>query len=98
MTKIRDPPRHDQLVHRENPTRARRSISDSEAMKALEAYIYWSNTGSVLSPGKFLVVLIDAERRPLVPAFRCRSVSRPNIGMILEAREVQLIPEEPLGA
>ena len=26
---------------------------DSEAMKALEAYIYWSNTGSVLVPGKY---------------------------------------------
>src|SRR6266699_650924 len=27
--------------------------SDSDAMKALEAYIYWSNTGSVLVPGKY---------------------------------------------
>ena len=26
---------------------------NSEAMKALEAYIYWSNTGSVLVPGKY---------------------------------------------
>ena len=26
---------------------------DSEPMKALEAYIYWSNTGSVLAPGKY---------------------------------------------
>ncbi len=26
---------------------------DSDAMKALEAYIYWSNTGSVLVPGKY---------------------------------------------
>jgi thiosulfate dehydrogenase len=26
---------------------------DSEAMKALEAYITWSNTGSVLVPGKY---------------------------------------------
>src|SRR5882762_5771123 len=25
----------------------------SDAMKALEAYIYWSNSGSVLTPGKF---------------------------------------------
>ena len=25
----------------------------SDAMKALEAYIYWSNTGSVLVPGKY---------------------------------------------
>ena len=27
--------------------------SDSDAMKALEAYIYWSNSGSVLSTGKY---------------------------------------------
>jgi thiosulfate dehydrogenase len=26
---------------------------NSDAMKALEAYIYWSNTGSVLVPGKY---------------------------------------------
>ena len=26
---------------------------DSDAMKALEAYIYWSNTGSVLIPGRY---------------------------------------------
>lgn len=26
--------------------------SDSDAMKALEAYMYWSNTGSVLVPGR----------------------------------------------
>jgi thiosulfate dehydrogenase len=27
--------------------------ADSDAMKALEAYIYWSNSGSVLSTGKY---------------------------------------------
>jgi thiosulfate dehydrogenase len=27
--------------------------ADSDAMKALEAYIYWSQSGSVLEPGKF---------------------------------------------
>jgi len=38
--------------------------SDSDAMKALEAYIYWSNTGSVLVPGKYLVLfLCDTERQ-----------------------------------
>ena len=37
----------------ENPTKARKIESDSDAMKALEAYIYWSNTGSVLVPGRY---------------------------------------------
>jgi thiosulfate dehydrogenase len=37
----------------EKPNQGEKIDSDSEAMKALEAYIYWSNTGSVLSPGKF---------------------------------------------
>lgn len=37
----------------EKPNQGERIESDSEAMKALEAYIYWSNTGSVLVPGKY---------------------------------------------
>jgi thiosulfate dehydrogenase len=37
----------------EKPNQGEKIDSDSEAMKALEAYIYWSNTGSVLVPGKF---------------------------------------------
>jgi thiosulfate dehydrogenase len=37
----------------EKPNQGEKIDSDSDAMKALEAYIYWSNTGSVLAPGKF---------------------------------------------
>jgi thiosulfate dehydrogenase len=37
----------------EKPNQGEKIDPDSAAMKALEAYIYWSNTGSVLSPGKF---------------------------------------------
>ncbi len=37
----------------EKPNQGEKIDSDSEAMKALEAYIYWSNTGSVLVPGKY---------------------------------------------
>ena len=37
----------------EKPNQGERIPDDSEAMKALEAYIYWSNTGSVLVPGKY---------------------------------------------
>ena len=37
----------------EKPTQGEKIDSDSDAMKALEAYIYWSNTGSVLVPGKY---------------------------------------------
>ncbi len=37
----------------EKPNQGEKIESDSEAMKALEAYIYWSNTGSVLVPGKY---------------------------------------------
>jgi thiosulfate dehydrogenase len=37
----------------EKPNQGEKIDPDSDAMKALEAYIYWSNTGSVLSPGKF---------------------------------------------
>jgi thiosulfate dehydrogenase len=37
----------------EKPNQGEKIDTDSDAMKALEAYIYWSNTGSVLSPGKF---------------------------------------------
>src|ERR1700739_3215923 len=37
----------------EKPNQGEKIDPDSDAMKALEAYIYWSNTGSVLVPGKF---------------------------------------------
>jgi len=37
----------------EKPNQGEKIDTDSEAMKALEAYIYWSNTGSVLVPGKY---------------------------------------------
>jgi len=36
----------------EKPNQGEKIESDSEAMKALEAYIHWSNAGSVLVPGK----------------------------------------------
>jgi thiosulfate dehydrogenase len=37
----------------EKPNQGEKIDPDSEAMKALEAYIYWSNSGSVLVPGKY---------------------------------------------
>jgi thiosulfate dehydrogenase len=37
----------------EKPNQGEKIDPESEAMKALEAYIYWSNTGSVLVPGKY---------------------------------------------
>src|ERR1700746_305060 len=37
----------------EKPNQGEKIGSDSDAMKALEAYIYWSNTGSVVVPGKY---------------------------------------------
>ena len=37
----------------EKPNQGEKIETDSEAMKALEAYIYWSNTGSVLVPGQY---------------------------------------------
>ena len=37
----------------EKPNQGEKIDSDSDAMKALEAYIYWSNSGSVLVPGKY---------------------------------------------
>jgi len=37
----------------EKPNEGERIDSDSEAMKALEAYIYWSNSGSILQTGKY---------------------------------------------
>jgi thiosulfate dehydrogenase len=37
----------------EKPMQGEKIESDSDAMKALEAYIYWSNTGSVLVPGRY---------------------------------------------
>jgi thiosulfate dehydrogenase len=37
----------------EKPNQGEKIDTDSPAMKALEAYIYWSNTGSVLVPGKY---------------------------------------------
>lgn len=36
----------------EKPNEGEKLNPDSEAMKALEAYIYWSNRGSRLDPGK----------------------------------------------
>jgi thiosulfate dehydrogenase len=37
----------------EKPNQGEKIDVDSDAMKALETYIYWSQTGSVLTPGKF---------------------------------------------
>ncbi|APO71795.1 cytochrome-c domain-containing protein (plasmid) [Rhizobium gallicum] len=37
----------------EKPNQGVKIDPESEAMKSLEAYITWSNTGSVLQPGKF---------------------------------------------
>jgi thiosulfate dehydrogenase len=37
----------------EKPNQGEKIDPESEAMKALEAYIYWSNTGSVMAPGKY---------------------------------------------
>lgn len=37
----------------EHPNQGEQIDTDSEAMKALEAYIYWSNSGSVLDTGKY---------------------------------------------
>jgi thiosulfate dehydrogenase len=37
----------------EKPNQGEKINPDSEAMKALEAYIYWSNSGSVLDTGKY---------------------------------------------
>jgi len=37
----------------EKPNQGEKIDPESEAMKALEAYIYWSNTGSVMVPGKY---------------------------------------------
>jgi len=37
----------------EKPNQGERIDSDSEAMKALETYIYWSNSGSVLNTGQY---------------------------------------------
>jgi thiosulfate dehydrogenase len=37
----------------EKPSQGEKIDPESEAMKALEAYITWSNTGSVLVPGKY---------------------------------------------
>jgi thiosulfate dehydrogenase len=36
----------------EKPNQGERIDPDSDAMKALEAYIHWSNSGSVMDPGK----------------------------------------------
>jgi thiosulfate dehydrogenase len=36
----------------EKPNQGERIESDSDAMKALEAYMYWSNKGSALDPGR----------------------------------------------
>jgi thiosulfate dehydrogenase len=37
----------------EKPNQGEKINPDGEAMKALEAYIYWSNSGSVLSTGQY---------------------------------------------
>ncbi len=37
----------------EKPNQGEKIDPDGAAMKALEAYIYWSNTGSKLIPGKY---------------------------------------------
>jgi thiosulfate dehydrogenase len=37
----------------EKPNQGEKIDPQSQAMKDLEAYIYWSNTGSVLVPGKY---------------------------------------------
>jgi thiosulfate dehydrogenase len=37
----------------EKPNQGEKIDPNSEAMKALEAYITWANTGSVLTPGKY---------------------------------------------
>jgi thiosulfate dehydrogenase len=37
----------------EKPNQGEKIGTDSEAMKALEAYIYWSNSGSVLDTGRY---------------------------------------------
>jgi thiosulfate dehydrogenase len=37
----------------EKPNQGEKIDPESDAMKALEAYIYWSNSGSVLVPGKY---------------------------------------------
>lgn len=36
----------------EKPNEGEKIESDSEAMKALEAYMYWSNRGTALDPGR----------------------------------------------
>ena len=36
----------------EKPAEGEKLDTDSAAMKALEAYIYWSNRGSKLDPGR----------------------------------------------
>ena len=37
----------------EKPNQGEKIDPESEAMKALEAYIYWSNSGSILVPGQY---------------------------------------------
>jgi thiosulfate dehydrogenase len=37
----------------EKPNQGEKIDPESQAMKDLEAYIYWSNTGSVLVPGRY---------------------------------------------
>lgn len=37
----------------DKPNQGEKIDPNSEAMKALEAYIYWSNSGSVLVPGRY---------------------------------------------
>jgi thiosulfate dehydrogenase len=37
----------------EKPNQGQQIDPESEAMKSLEAYIYWSNSGSVLDTGQY---------------------------------------------
>ena len=47
----------------EKPNQGEKIDSDSDAMKALEAYIYWSNTGSVLVPGSTVLRITQNRAR-----------------------------------
>ena len=59
----------------EKPNQGEKIESDSDAMKALEAYIYWSNTGSVLVPGTILTPIGESlGRRPPKPLPKVRRV------------------------
>ncbi len=59
----------------EKPYQGEQIDTDSEAMKALEAYIYWSNTGSILDTGKYEVDRHSGVTAAMVAPLR-RSVLR----------------------